>query len=226
MQRVYLLGLLERLNLRARFDGERRVLSVRPPAEPGVDRLRACQRDPFDSERPGRLEDVLQSRRVNVVVDVRRDAAGGRGGEADDAVDVVTAEHVVDLERVGHVHALDEHPFAHLVLDDVGHAVGAVLRDDDVLALLEESYRCVEPDETHAADDQDHDVFLRSSKRSSRRVFKKALRECDAGLGSRRGASCGRLARRPPLSPVGASNVRPARGPRARPGPRRPGQRK
>src|SRR6185295_16421184 len=69
-----------------------------------------------------------------------------------DALDPVAADNLEDLVRVRHVHPRS----GHAVLEDIGHAVGAVLADHDLLARLDEAQRGVEPDEPHAADDEDH----------------------------------------------------------------------
>ena len=56
--------------------------------------------------------------------------------------------------RTGDIEALDKDALAKLVFDEVRLAPLLELRDDDVLAAIQEAPRRVQPDEAHAASNQ------------------------------------------------------------------------
>jgi len=156
--RVHLHALLEGRNLRGRGHRQRRVLPIGAARDSAVDGDRAAERDASQAKRARGLEHVLEARRVEVIVGLGREAARGRGHEVHDAVDLVAADHLEHFVGVGHVHLGDHDARAEVALEYVRDAAGAVLREDDALADLEESQGRVQADEPHAADDQNHEA--------------------------------------------------------------------
>ena len=161
MPREHFLRLLERLDGVARAHRQSHVLLKRPAVDAAVvvDGDGAGERQSLHLPAVGGLEHVQQAEDVDLVVGLGGRRVITRPGKVAYAIEAVLLAQLLETGSIGDVQLLDKGVRTKVVAQKLGLASGAVLRQHDILAGVDEGARSMQADEAKAAGDQDHSGF-------------------------------------------------------------------